>query len=128
MGCDIHLYKEKKINGIWVTADEVWRDEYDEGTLDVPYASNFNYRHYPLFGFLSRGVRQQVLNQSFVPRGMPFNACKEVVDINDVYRDDHHSHSYLSLSELKDSLTLLESANLMISFDNHIKSPLCRLH
>lgn len=102
MGCDIHAYKEKFVDGEWKTAD-VW-ESYDYGDDDkgmrVPYDKQaYQGRNYELFGILSKGVRSE--NEiSFDPRGMPLDACEEVEMSNARWDSDGHSHSYLYLHEL----------------------------
>lgn len=56
MGCDIHLYREKKIDGEWLTADVGW--EAEQGELSLPYEKQiYTGRNYNLFGLLC-GVRR----------------------------------------------------------------------
>lgn len=100
MGCDIHLFKEKKINGAWVTADE-WQPETDwdgEDRLEC-ISENYGSRNYNLFGFLAKGVRRNH-SKSFGIKGMPEDASTEVKEQCERWGCDGHSHSYLSLSEL----------------------------
>lgn len=102
MGCDIHMYKEKKINGEWVTADE-WEDcTYMKGSKSVPYEKSFNDRNYRLFGLLSDDVRGYSYPFSLKPRGIPYNACYEVKMSESEWDSGGHSHSYIHLSELKE--------------------------
>jgi hypothetical protein len=112
MGCDIHLYKEKKIDSEWVTADTGWVKEY--GEIDIPYENQFTDRNYELFGFLSAGVRCE-FEFSFKPRGMPFNVCLEVSNICESWNGDGHSHSYLTLSELCEAWEYLKTQTIPIS-------------
>lgn len=112
MGCDIHLYREKKVDGQWVTADE-WVDEYDEGYLDVPWEKRFTDRNYELFGFLAK-VREE-MPYSFNPRGLPFNCSAEVYNSIIRWDSDGHSHSHLYIKELKDAWTFLQSQTVTIS-------------
>lgn len=114
MGCDIHLYKEKQVDGVWVTADEGWADEYNEGWLDVPFDKRFTDRDYDLFGFLSSGVRRNH-SFSFSVRGVPFDGCKEVHGLFKQWGSDGHSHSYLYLHELKSAWKFLESQTVTIT-------------
>jgi hypothetical protein len=97
MGCDIHLYREKKIDGIWVSADE-WTDEYGEG-LEVPYEDQFSDRDYNLFGFLA-GVRTES-EFDLDPTGVPKDVCENIKNCFDRMEGDAHSASSLSLEELK---------------------------
>jgi len=114
MGCDIHLYREKKVNGVWVTADEGWADIYDEGCICLPYEEQFNDRDYDLFGFLATGVRHEH-EFSFAARGLPFTACEEVKTVNDRCGTDGHSHSYLSVGELKEAWEFLQDKTITVS-------------
>jgi len=114
MGCDIHLYKEKKINDVWVTADEGWCDEYGDGDIDVPFDNRFTDRDYNLFGFLVDGVRRNHAF-SFKERGLPFNVCNEIKGVSDYYSSDGHSHSYLYLHELKDAQEFMKDKTIVIS-------------
>ncbi|HGM6983979.1 TPA: hypothetical protein ACKQD1_004992 [Serratia marcescens] len=116
MGCDIHLYREKQVNGQWVTAD-VWEedDDYEGGTYsEVAWQNRFTDRNYKLFGLLSKGVRAEY-PFSFEPRGLPFNACNEVKACSDRWDCDGHSHSYLYLHELKDMREFVKTATLKVS-------------
>jgi hypothetical protein len=118
MGCDIHLYKEKFVNGAWVTADEWEAYDYgdDEGDKysDVPWKLRFTDRNYNLFGLLSKGVRYEH-PFAFEQRGVPFAPCKEVAALIELDGEDGHSHSYLYLHELKEMAAFLETATIEIS-------------
>lgn len=99
MGCDIHLYVEKKKNGKWVSAQGLVKDE--DGNLDVPYPDIlFDDRNYELFAFLA-GVRDYWGNQYFKPKGFPKNASEEIKKIYKRWGLDAHTPSYLTLKELK---------------------------
>lgn len=103
MGCDIHVYREKFIDGKWVTADE-WED-YDYGDDDkgrtIPYEKRaYRGRHYDLFGLISKGVRRD-FDFAIPPRGVAFDACPEYAAEVGRYGGDGHSHSYLYLHELR---------------------------
>lgn len=103
MGCDIHCYKEKFLDGRWVTSDEWEAYDYGDGEkgVTVPWKKRFTGRNYQLFGVLSAGVRGVDLPFSFQPRGLPFDACSEVLSESAKWEVDGHSHSYLFLHELK---------------------------
>ncbi len=116
MGCDIHCYKEKFVDGKRIAADE-WVDQYGEG-LDVKWEDRFTDRNYNLFGLLSKGVRYKH-PFSFEPRGMPFDACPEVAKLNKEYGCDGHSHSYLFLHELRSMQQYLATATVKISGLKH---------
>lgn len=99
MGCDIHLYVEKKKKGKWVMAQGLVEDE--DGVLNVPYPDRrYTGRNYELFGFLA-GVRCSN-NQFFEAKGFPNNASKELKDIYEAWDVDAHTPSFLTLAELKE--------------------------
>lgn len=116
MGCDIHAYKEKFVDGKWVSADEWQTTDYGDGEVytDVPWEKRFTQRNYQLFGVLSKGVRGYEYDYSFEPRGLPFDACREIVDKAESWDADGHSHSYLYLHEL-------------LALREHIKSQLVHI-
>jgi hypothetical protein len=112
MGCDIHLYREKYVDGKWVSADE-W--QIDDGDLTVPYEKlAYTGRNYCLFGFLSDGVRTHH-DFSFLERGIPFDACQQIAECSDRWNSDGHSHSYLFLHELKSAASFLGDKTVKIS-------------
>lgn len=55
MGCDIHLYVERKLEGRWVTCDK-WSDRWGEGLKVERGDSFYRERNYSLFTILA-GVR-----------------------------------------------------------------------
>lgn len=118
MGCDIHAYKEKFIDGKWVTADEWvsfdYGDEPGDKGVEVPWKQRFTDRNYELFGVLSKGVRRVALEISFEPRGIPFDACPEIKAEHEKWGEDGHSASYLYLHELKALQNFLSSARIPI--------------
>lgn len=116
MGCDIHCYKEKQINGVWETADEWVAYDYgdDDKGVEVPYEKRYTGRNYKLFGLLSKGVRSEH-PFSFEPRGLPFNLCAEIASKSGRMGVDGHSHSYLYLHELKDMQSFLKTQMVTIS-------------
>lgn len=100
MGCDIHLYIEKKKNGKWVPAQGFMDTGNYDNTPDVPYPDKqLSDRDYLLFGFLA-GVRDTT-NQHFKPKGFPKDASKEVKAVFNEWGDDGHTPSYLTLEELR---------------------------
>lgn len=116
MGCDIHLYKEKMIDGKWVSADTWVKEDDGDGAeySEVPWRERFTDRNYNLFGLLCRGVRSEH-PYSFTERGMPFDACTEIAENSNRWGCDGHSHSYLYLHELKCMLAFLETATVNVS-------------
>lgn len=115
MGCDIHLYKEKHVDGKWLAADEWQQDDYGDGEsgIEVPWQKRFTDRNYELFGMLSSGVRTEH-PFSFEPRGLPINCCKEIADCFKSWGIDGHGLSYLYLHELRDMLAYLDTETIRI--------------
>jgi len=113
MGCDIHMHREKRVDGKWLTADE-WVNEYGDG-LSIPFAKRFHERNYNLFAVLA-GVRERETPVfTFAPRGMPVSLSAEVSAAAEAWGGDGHSHSYLYLHELQDLAALLSSRTQTIS-------------
>lgn len=104
MGCDIHTYKEKRIDGQWVSGEswEVSEDQYSEDSVrydrtgDTPYRS----RNYAQFGLMA-GVRWDTPH-ALEPKGIPDDASPEVKREIEQWDCDGHTHSYLTLRELKE--------------------------
>ena len=109
MGCDIHIYTERKrrINNkdVWVNADYFGLNPYYTGAC---YEKKFEVikiygdRNYSLFSMLAN-VRNEI-GQQFVcnPRGLPEDSSNFVKTESDSWGCDGHSHSYLTLKELKE--------------------------
>lgn len=110
MGCDIHLYVEKRVDGNWRTADKWSDDKYEEGRKEVAYDDRFySGRNYDLFSILAnvrngRGFAGVKTGEGFVPisepRGVPDDACEEYKREAELWGCDGHSHSYLTLQEI----------------------------
>lgn len=115
MGCDIHVHKEKLVDGKWLTADE-WKEEIygDEKYVGIPFDKRFTGRNYNLFGTLSKGVRRDI-PFAFEQRGMPLVSSEEVQRAYEYDGDGGHSHSYLYLHELRELSAFLKSASITIS-------------
>jgi len=94
MGCDIHLYVEKKsVDGQWIC---VAKDAYGG-------------RNYNLFSILAdvrngRGFAGCKTGEGFnpisKPKGLPADVSAVVQEESDGWSGDGHSHSYLTLSEI----------------------------
>lgn len=117
MGCDIHLYVEKRnADGTWVAVDKFVRDEADEpgekGRLGVDYRTQiYSGRNYNLFAMLAdvrngRGFAGIKTGEGFVPiaepRGVPDDASPEFKEIVEQWGCDGHSHSHHTLRQLLD--------------------------
>jgi hypothetical protein len=93
MGCDIHFFVEKKINGIWhqqfvLGAETEWDKKYW-----------FSGRSYWLFGLLA-GVRGDHFKPLTDPRGLPNDLSDDLKNEWERWRGDGHTPSYYSLPEL----------------------------
>lgn len=114
MGCDIHLFAEKKVNGKWVTLDK-WvnnpdypHDDNRELIIETEFGGEYNGfysygRNYNLFAALC-GVRSSHFNNPPKPirrpRGIPKDCCEETRRERIIWSEDAHSDSFLTLSEL----------------------------
>lgn len=93
MGCDIHTFSEKKINGKW---------EFQK-SIDID-------RNYDLFSILANvrngyGFAGVKTGEGFIsisnPKGIPFDASKEYEKEVEEWGGDGHSHSWLTIKEIK---------------------------
>lgn len=112
MGCDIHLYHEKKVGNQWVAADAWERSAYeeDQGRLTVPYGKElYDGRNYNLFAVLANVrngygfagiVTGTPIKPICLPRGVPIDACDEYRLEVEAWNGDGHSHSWLTLADL----------------------------
>lgn len=99
MGCDIHLYVERRVHGAWQTADRWTDDKYAPGSRNVEYEDQFyTGRNYGLFSILA-GVRNrhEIVSIS-EPRGLPDDMSAELA----AYAADacDHTPSHFTLAEL----------------------------
>ena len=85
MGCDIHIITEIRQNGSWVRVEEI--PEVLEN------------RNYSTFAFLA-GVRNRFNTKGFEAKGEPDDMSEDTKGTIESWKDDAHSHSYLSLQEL----------------------------
>lgn len=116
----IYRYDDKqKENGIWVNADKWMKNNYrmlqdhiyeigelDDDDIEDEWGIHrddrvYNDRHYGLFGILA-GVRMSDVPRISDPKGIPKDTSPEIRYQVKRYGDDGHSHSYLSLHDLKD--------------------------
>jgi hypothetical protein len=123
MGCDIHLYFEKKYRGKWVHADKIekvvdrWTDTLGEQHEQTWYRfagpwdeRTYGGRNYDLFAVLANvrnGFRFAGCDtgDAFVPIAMPKGLPDDVSGpVKKLERDcpDWHSHSWLTLRDLQD--------------------------
>ena len=123
MGCDIHLYVERRENGKWtLVREQVPNEEFGEcydphGTqLISQYSPSgkhvnvfYNHRNYNFFAILAnvrnrRGCAEMSTRQGFkpisMPRGLPQDISPEIKQLSDWWGIDGHSHSWLTVQEL----------------------------
>lgn len=109
MGCDIHVYTEQydERNGVWYTNDNFRLNRYYDGDPDngnqFEHESVYHGRNYQLFGILAN-VRDYNETALVSPRGIPEDSCDFIKKTCEYWGSDGHSHSYMSLRELKDAL------------------------
>ena len=104
MGCDIHSYAEKKVNGKWEKVGEIfpmdeWLRNYYKKDFDE---SPFDWRSYAMFGFLADVRNYSNSEYLSEPKGLPDDISKEVKEKADYWDGDGHSHSFLTVKELID--------------------------
>jgi hypothetical protein len=117
MGCDIHMYVEKKVKGKWVKVGDVFDNPYYEPEgpdyswntpkTDQPYSG----RNYNLFAILA-DVRNgygfagcdtgDAVEPIDYPRGLPHDVSKEIQVCSDEWGVDGHSHSHFTIREILD--------------------------
>ena len=105
MGCDIHLYIEKKVRGEWICISPMVMNKYSD---PLPYSRRkyqeiYDSRNYSLFAFLAN-VRGENPNGFGEPRGLPLDVSKDVNDMAEEWGMDGHSHSWVSLKEIKENM------------------------
>jgi hypothetical protein len=116
MGCDIHMYveyrkdlpkrdsRERELK--WVCGDyfkvnehrDVWDDEQQMERLEL-----HGNRNYGLFSTLA-GVRDYsgLVKPVSDPKGIPEDCCEYIKKANEGWDSDGHTHSWLTLKELRD--------------------------
>lgn len=107
MGCDIHAYAERNIEGCWEAVAKTnfsIKDEYGDEYPSMPCA--YTGRNYALFGLLSDGVRAS-FSCSILAKGFPEDASPEVATLFEYWGPDAHSESYLTVVELRKKLAEL---------------------
>lgn len=110
MGCDIHMYVEykKSVNNnmVWVNGDYFKHNPYYKSNDEEKRFERMElhgWRNYILFATLA-GVRdytEKVIPVS-EPKGVPDDSSDYVKQANEDWDGDGHTHSWLTLKELKD--------------------------
>lgn len=111
MGCDIHCFVERRIDGKWVSQNpqenrEIWCDTSKDYVPSTKLITVKKYcsRDYYLFGLLNQVRQKNDLGFEHKDE-MPSDASSEVVESYKVTEDDNHSVSCVTLIELKTKLT-----------------------
>lgn len=101
MGCDIHMFIEKRLSATdeW-KLDENHVKSIEDGVTYITEVSG-THRHYRLFGILA-GVRGG--GCLYPPRGMPKDVSSDLVKNEEEHYYDEHHRSWLTLSEFKQCL------------------------
>lgn len=110
MGCDIHFYVERKVDGVWQSADRWEPSEEEPGSQRIPRKKRFySDRNYNLFAILADvrngyGFAGCDTGNGFVPiadpRGIPEDVSELVQAESDRWEGDGHSHSWFTVAEL----------------------------
>lgn len=114
MGCDIHLFVEKKIEvkdgferkGYWLSIDKWTKNEYffhypNEPEWHVSVEDEmYSTRNYVLFAILASVRNYFDIQPISIPRGLPRDVTPEIKKLSDYEGADGHSHSWLLLDEI----------------------------
>lgn len=95
MGCDIHLFLERKTAKGWIDSTPYVKDDFDN---DIRIQDHYT-RCYMLFGILA-GVRYHSGPNIAFPRGIPENCCQEYKNFVEEWQADGHNHSFFTVDEL----------------------------
>lgn len=113
MGCDIHIFLERK------NSENQWVDSmiYENDGYEKEFQPLSEYpRNYTLFATLA-GVRGDEPIE--FPKGIPENCSPEYRKLCEDWGNDGHSHSYFTLRELEDNAKKC-SENRKIALDEFI--------
>lgn len=110
MGCDIHMFVEVRRDGEWQSADKwapykYWEESDGTPRLTVNYDDQrYTSRNYVLFAVLA-DVRNNRVEPRVAPicdpRGLPNDCDPRVKAEADCWEGDAHSHSWLTMAELR---------------------------
>lgn len=106
MGCDIHQYAEKRVDGVWVAeqASSFTVEKEEDGSEYVSLdESGDASRNYFLFGLLSDGVRFDC-PYAFEPKTLPEDLSSEVSRLRQQWEGDAHSDNYLTFKDLGEKM------------------------
>ena len=111
MGCDIHMYVEcrdrfKDEVSQWRNCDHWKLNKYyenDEDSYEQKYkvVGIYDDRDYFLFSVLADVRNYSDIPFICQPKGLPMDCTDVVKEISDIWNGDGHSHSFLTLAEIK---------------------------
>lgn len=119
MGCDIHLYRERKIDGVW-ESDTI--EEEDGECMNYQGFRLKGGRSYALFAVLS-GVRMYFelpVKPPAEDRGYPDDATGVNQRCLEYWEGDAHSAGHLTLGELTKLKDDWEQAIVLVEGDNRV--------
>ena len=96
MGCDIHMFVEKRVKNSWVNCDHYKKqgDGYQRVKL-------YGTRNYTVFGHLAK-VRKEGNKYTPDPKGIPHDTCPLIRSEFESWGSDAHSASHFTLEELRE--------------------------
>lgn len=102
MGCNIHMYVERKTKAGWFNCDYFVPSILYRGSSEYNRIPIYDGRNYALFATLAN-VRNYG-NTAYIsePKGFPNDACDYIKDEYESWWLDAHSGSYITLKELID--------------------------
>jgi|APAga8741244001_1050109.scaffolds.fasta_scaffold26540_2 hypothetical protein len=106
MGCDIHMYVEKKVKNEWkvVKGPNSYYGKYEWEKDKMRFDWIYNGRNYDLFAFLAdvRNYKGKIKPLA-LPKELPEDKSEFVAQIAEGWQWDGHSYSHFTLKELKES-------------------------
>lgn len=129
MGCDIHIYLEKNVEGNWHCIDYFKLSPYTNEYRVVPVVYE---RDYQLFALLAGVENRYEVEPIAPPKGLPENISSVVEHEFQIWKGDAHDCSWLSVKELFTYKDNVKNASLdcsCASFDkmiSNIKERMCK--
>lgn len=102
MGCDIHIYVERKIRGKWCDCDYFVKNHSSIYSSEFIRIETLGDRNYALFATLANVRNYGGADYICEPKGFPDDASEYVKSEYENWLGDAHSCSYLTLKELID--------------------------
>ena len=106
MGCDIHMYVEKKVRDEWkvVKGPNIYYGEFDWEKDKMRFDWIYNGRNYDFFAFLAdvRNYRGKIKPLA-LPKELPEDRSEFIAQMAEGWQWNGHSFSYFTLKELKEN-------------------------